>query len=40
MDKSNKMFVLFEFIKTGKGKHSHEPQHDDFTLQPCIYKRR
>jgi ribosomal RNA-processing protein 8 len=36
MDKSNKMFLLMEFEKTGK-----KPDKDaTFTAKPCIYKRR
>ncbi|MHA0111322.1 hypothetical protein ACXYUI_30020, partial [Klebsiella pneumoniae] len=44
MDKTNKMFVYFEF-SINKGAEGTQKQKDsrpvqDFVLKPCIYKRR
>ena len=35
-DRSNKMFILMEFAKTGERPSSEAT----FTSKPCIYKRR
>lgn len=39
-DEKNKMFVLFDFVKVGKGKRAAGVASSSGSLQACIYKRR